>query len=333
MEDFVAREDLLPRERVLALSARSDAKGLARLATHVALLAATGALVWWAGESWWLLPAMAVHGIVVAFVFCGHHELIHRTVFRRHRPNDALAFVTGFLVFYPAFYLRQFHYAHHRYTQDPERDPELVTPPPTTPGAYLWWAVGVPYWWRRFGTSFVHAFTGRAKQPFIRDSEVAACVAEARWMWAGYILVIALSVYFESWVAAKYWFGAILLGQPWLRLYLMAEHTGCAAGDDMIANARTTLTNPLVRLLAWNMPYHTEHHVFPSVPFHSLPALHAAIKPHLAVVAPGYVSVHRALWRAVARRPRPRHGVRSWLRRSRNPTTSGAPSSRPSSSR
>ncbi len=25
----------------------------------------------------------------------------------------------------------------------------------------------------------------RPKQPFVRDSEVAGCVAEARWMWAG----------------------------------------------------------------------------------------------------------------------------------------------------
>lgn len=32
--------------------------------------------------------------------------------------------------------------------------------------------------------------------------------------------------------------------------------------------ARATLTLSLVRLFAWNMPYHAEHHTYPAVPFH-----------------------------------------------------------------
>ena len=46
------------------------------------------------------------------------------------------------------------------------------------------------------------------------------------------------------------------LGQPALRLYLLAEHTGCPAVPDMLANSRTVLTNAVVRWLAWNMPFH-----------------------------------------------------------------------------
>lgn len=298
MEDFITSDDPLERATIAELSRRSDAKGLAHLARHGALLAVTGTLVWLTLGVWWLMvPAMTVHGIVVAFVFCGHHEMIHRTAFRSRRLNDWIAFVTGFLVFYPAYYFRLFHYAHHRFTQDPERDPELVVPAPTTPGSYVWWSIGIPYWHRRFGTSFVHAFTGRAKEPFVRNREVAACVAEARWMWAGYTVIAVASVVFGSWAALVYWFGPILLGQPWLRLYLMAEHNGCDHGASMIANTRTTLTNPLIRLIAWNMPYHTEHHVYPSVPFHALPALHAEMKPFVGIVGPGYIAVHRGLWR------------------------------------
>ncbi len=298
MDDFIAPNDPLDRARVRELSKRSDAKGFARLAAHMAILAATGTLVWLAHGVWWLmLPAMTVHGIAIAFVFTGHHELIHRTAFKSRRLNDWIALGTGFMVFYPAYYYRLFHFTHHRFTQDPERDPELGYPPPTAPWAYLWWTIGIPYWQRRFGTSFIHAFTGRAKQPFVRDSEVADCVTEARWMWAGYIAIAAASIVFGSWAALTYWLGPILLGQPFLRLYLMAEHTGCANGPDMIANTRTTLTNPLIRLIAWNMPYHTEHHVYPSVPFHALPALHVEMKPYIQVLGPGYIGVHRGLMR------------------------------------
>ena len=28
------------------------------------------------------------------------------------------------------------------------------------------------------------------------------------------------------------------------------------------------MTNPAVRLLMWNMPFHAEHHLYPFIPFH-----------------------------------------------------------------
>ena len=33
--------------------------------------------------------------------------------------------------------------------------------------------------------------------------------------------------------------------------------------------------NPIFRFLYWNMNYHVEHHLFPLIPYHALPALHA----------------------------------------------------------
>jgi len=32
------------------------------------------------------------------------------------------------------------------------------------------------------------------------------------------------------------------------------------------------------RFLYWNMNYHVEHHMFPTVPYHALPRLHEAVK-------------------------------------------------------
>jgi len=49
----------------------------------------------------------------------------------------------------------------------------------------------------------------------------------------------------------------------------------------------------------WNMPYHTEHHLFPSIPFHQLPALHEKIRARLAHVAPGYLTTNRAIFRSL----------------------------------
>ena len=88
-----------------------------------------------------------------------------------------------------------------------------------------------------------------------------------------------------------------LLGQPFLRLFLIAEHTGCAFDEDMLANTRTTYTNAAVRLLTWRMSYHAEHHSFPSVPFHALPKVDALLGARARVTSPGYLAVHRALLR------------------------------------
>jgi fatty acid desaturase len=61
----------------------------------------------------------------------------------------------------------------------------------------------------------------------------------------------------------------------------------------MLLNTRTTLTTRLVRFLAWNMPYHAEHHMMPNVPFHRLPRLHARLQARLGTVADGYVAFTR----------------------------------------
>jgi fatty acid desaturase len=55
-----------------------------------------------------------------------------------------------------------------------------------------------------------------------------------------------------------------------------------------------------VRLLMWNMPFHAAHHLFPSVPFHRLPALHELIGARFAHVGSGYVAVNREVWRSIA---------------------------------
>jgi fatty acid desaturase len=80
---------------------------------------------------------------------------------------------------------------------------------------------------------------------------------------------------------------------PWVRpfsAYLLAEHTGCPTTRDCLTNTRTTLTLSPVRLFAWNMPYHAEHHAYPAVPFHALPRLHERVRDRLANVEPGYLA-------------------------------------------
>ena len=104
------------------------------------------------------------------------------------------------------------------------------------------------------------------------------------------------------------WIAPWILGQAFLRPYLLAEHTGCGATRDCLENTRTTLSVTLVRLFAWNMPYHAEHHAYPAIPFHALPRLHAILRCRIEHVEPGYVAATVTVNRYLFRQPAPASG-------------------------
>ena len=171
-------------------------------------------------------------------------------------------------------------------------------------GRYLLRVTGLPYWRERGTTLLRHAFTGRVAQPFVTARQSPAVVREARLLLLCYAGIAAASVALESWAALLYWVGPALLGQPALRLYLLAEHTGCPFVPDMLRNTRTTRSNRLVRGLAWNMPYHAEHHAYPALPFHALPAAHTLLAPRIETQAPSYWAAHRDILAYIQNQPR-----------------------------
>ncbi len=295
MDEAFADPSTIDKKALKRLSARSDGKGLVQLGLHLLALGATATLLGLAWGGPWTLPALLAHGIVLIFLFAPLHECIHRTAFKTRVLNDILAWVCGALIVLPPAYFRAFHFAHHRFTQDTERDPELQRVMPSSWPSYLWVVSGLPYWRERITTSLTHALTGRVDAPFVPRQQAAGIVLEARILWLVYGAVAALSVASGSLVAVIYWILPALAGQPFLRMYLLAEHGGCPHVPDMLRNSRTTHSNAAVRALAWNMPYHTAHHAFPAVPFHALPAAHAVIKNSVAVRSDSYIGYQREL--------------------------------------
>ena len=288
----------LPDRELSVLVERSDRKGLARLALHVLAIAMAGSIYAIAFETAWMLPAAWLYGTALVFLFAPLHETVHYTAFRSRWINRAVSAVCGWILALPARYFRAFHLEHHRYTQDPERDPELGTAPPDTWREYLWRVSGGEYWTSQARTTIVHA-AGKVAEPYIAPSERPVVVREARLHLASYAALAAISVALGTSALLWLWVVPVVLGQPMLRLYLLAEHTGCPLVPNMLENSRTVHTNAVVRLLAWNMPYHAEHHAYAAIPFHALPRAHAALAPHIRVQARGYANVHRELIRGL----------------------------------
>lgn len=288
---------LEPRE-IARLKERSDAAGLARLGAHAALLAATGTAIAISAGGAWLVPALLCHGVVQVALFAPLHECTHRTAFRSRRLNDWGARVLGAIHVLPAGFFRHFHLAHHRFTQDPARDPELAGPKPQSRAAYLVHASGLPYWRDRVAELVRHA-CGRVDETFVAERGRAHVTREARIHLALYAGVAALSLGLGWSGPLLLWLLPALLGQPFLRLYLLAEHGLCPQDGGPLATTRSVATRAPLRLLMWNMPYHAEHHAYPNVPSQALPALHARLAGRLEVAAPGYAAFHREYLRAI----------------------------------
>ena len=260
---------LIGKAELKALSERSDAAGLRQLAIHVAVIAITGYLVFATLGTLWLLPAMFAHGIALIFLFAPLHEAIHRTAFQSRWLNDAFGFVAGLLLLLPREYFRAFHFAHHRFTQDAANDPELATPKPSTMGGLIWHVTGIPMWIALLRGLLARA-SGRLAEPFYATDRVRqSVVTESRLAIAIYLALLIGSVATGSTLLLWFWIVPVLLGQPMLRLYLLAEHAGCSRNPDMLENTRTTYTNALMRVLVWNGSFHAEHHAWPSIPFHA----------------------------------------------------------------
>ncbi len=279
----------IPADVAATLNTRQNRAGLFHLAGHMAMICVTGIWIGLKAPLWPLV--LPVHGILLTFLFTLEHETTHQTPFASAKLCDWVGRLCGVVLLLPFEWFRYFHLAHHRHTNDPEKDPELLSGgKPDTWRAYLLNVSGFGYWTKLPRQLWVNA-TGQACAPYIPDRAKPRLQREARVMLGLYALA-ALSLLVTPllfWI----WVLPMLLGQPFLRLYLLAEHSRCAFVANMLENTRTTYTNRFLRFIAWNMPFHAEHHAAPQVPFHQLPALNAHLRDVLAQTADGYAAYTR----------------------------------------
>ncbi|MEM8741292.1 MAG: fatty acid desaturase [Pseudomonadota bacterium] len=299
--DQAMADGAITRRELKALMRRSDRPGLIHLALWLALILATGSLVW-AAPGWWVIPAMFLHGVVMVHNFALTHECSHYTAFRTRWLNTLIGHIAGFLVVVPLKFFRYEHCDHHTFTNQHGKDPELIDLP-ISPGRYALYLSALPYWWYQYGGVTRRAL-GRLtaeERRFIPKVELSAVIWESRIYLAGYLTVLALVL--AGWTAPLfYWWLPLLLGEPVMRFIRMTEHVGRPQVADLEVNTRTNVVSAPWRFLAWNMNYHAEHHYAASVPFHALHTLHERLRGHLHVEPGGYFAAHREILDAMRAR-------------------------------
>ena len=279
------------------LNTRSTLKGSIQLASHFLILGISG-YVWGTnfGQNWAIaLIALVIYGFGMAVMFAPLHECSHRTAFGSNALNDAVCWVAGVLSLYNSAFFRRYHKWHHRYAQDPDRDPELSDPVPQTFKDYAIAVSGLPWWWGKLTTHTRVALGQLDSYPFIAEDARAEVIRSTRLQLAVYAIALSVSIAAHHPWIVQYWLLPLFVGQPIVRFLLLAEHTGCSYDRNPFTNTRSTITLFPLQFLFWNMPFHAEHHLYPSIPFHQLPQAHQLLKQHLAHVGSGYVKVNRGI--------------------------------------
>jgi fatty acid desaturase len=275
----------IERSQLRALQNRTNYRGLIRVAIYLLLLALFARLAVAGLGIGWTVLFFILYGSVYTYSDSIEHETHHRTAFRNIYLNAVVHWIAGVLTFKEAIRDRWVHARHHTYTQYRGVDFEFMfNRPPNIFLGMLNVLFGVVATVRFLGYTARDAIYPLA--PMSKPTRTCVPVTEYRKAsWSArakltcYLGVIGLAIGLHVWWPILFLFGARMVS-AYHGAVSVVHHSGLAEDvPDWRLNTRSVLVNPITRLLHWNMNFHLEHHMFPTVPFHSLPRLHNLIGP------------------------------------------------------
>jgi fatty acid desaturase len=298
----------IPRKRMKALMRRSDWPALRDTLLWFALLGLFGFGGAWFWGGWACVPFFLCYGVLYGSVSDSRwHESGHATAFRTPWLNDALYQIASFMNMKEPTLWRWSHARHHTDTIIVGRDREILAMRPPDALRLVVNVLGIREAFD-VGLSVVRHAAGRLtaeEVTFIPAGERHRVFREARAWVALYLAVIGLAVWLGSWLPLLYVGLPSLYGRWLAHFFAFTQHAGLAENVlDHRLNSRTVYMNPVLRFLYWNMNYHIEHHMFPMVPYHALPALHAELREDLPVPCSSTIAAYREILPALLRQMR-----------------------------
>lgn len=308
----------VPRKEMKEMMRRKDGPAIRDTILWFAILGVSGALGGYFWGTWWAVPCFLVYGIIYGGSSDSRwHECGHGTAFRTDWMNRVLYNIACFMVLREPTVWRWSHTRHHTDTIIVGRDPEIASPRPPPVWALLLNVFTLINAWILAKKLVAHA-SGRLlpdEALYVPEMERQKVYRTARIWLAIYAAVVVTCVATGSFLPAMYIGLPSLYGAPVVLFFGLTQHAGLA--EDVLdhrLNSRTVYMNPVFRFLYWNMNYHVEHHMFPMVPYHALPKLHAAVKADCPEPYPSTWAAYREIFGALGRQLRePGYFVRRQL--------------------
>ena len=281
----------MDRKTIKALCKRSDRPGLVFLAKWITCLLASAYLVYLSFDGPWLWPAMFVYGTVISLpAYAMSHESAHGTAFRSRWLNELIFWITSLIYMEEPLHRRYTHTNHHTYTWHVGKDSQMPFDTPVTLRVWLFEMSGLSLTWFHLVT-LLRLVSGRYSEIMKRvipNDEFVRIRCNA-FIFLGIYTAIAIAIAAGAdWL---WWYLVIpvFLGQVSTVAFGLIQHVEMAENASSILDStRSFRTNRLVSFLYLNMENHVEHHLYPQVPFYSLPGLHEAIRDQLPKPDPGF---------------------------------------------
>jgi fatty acid desaturase len=292
----------VPRKDMKALMQRSDAPAIRDtviLYGCMIVFAGVGIALW---PSLWSAPFWLAYGVLYGSASDSRwHECGHGTAFKTPWMNNAVYQIASFMIMRNAATWRWSHARHHTDTVIVGRDPEIAVMRPPERAKVILNFFGAIDVIRFFPNLIRNAISG----PTVEERSF---VPQSEWGKVQRVAIIHTAIY-ASTLALAVWMQSVLpfmvIGLPriygaWHHVMTgLLQHGGLADNvTDHRLNSRTVLMNPVSRFIYWNMNYHVEHHMFPMVPYHRLPDLHARIRHDLPAPTPSIAAGFAEMWPA-----------------------------------
>ena len=130
----------------------------------------------------------------------------------------------------------------------------------------------------------------------IPENEIPKCRFYARFHILVWILIIAFSLYVNSWLPTLYLLLPFVYGTTLRNIFDFIQHAGLANDvKDHRLCVRTVKLNPFFSFLYWHMEYHLEHHMFPMVPSYNLKKLHNVIQDQMPKPKNGLLDAYKEI--------------------------------------
>ena len=278
------------------LMQRSDGRAIRDTIIWVLSFFVFGGLAIHFYPGWWSVPFFIAYGVLYGSSTDSRwHECGHGTAFKTIWMNDVVYQAACFMIMREPTVWRWSHTRHHTDTIIVGRDPEIAIMRPTVVLKVIGSFFAIPQTWSAIKKMALHA-SGRLdaeEAAYIPPMEQGKVFNIARLWLLLHLAVIALALYLGSWLPVLLVGPLPTMYGAWMHVLTgITQHAGLAENVlDHRLNSRTVYMNPIIRFVYWNMNYHVEHHMYPMVPYHALPALHEAVK---ADTPPPY----RSIWAA-----------------------------------
>lgn len=281
----------IDRKLLTELLERSNYEGWRHIIIYFLTLLCLGYFCYVFWLTWYFLPIYLIYCTWWGGADAIWHECGHRTAFKSRKLNDFFYHIGSFMNSFEAVRFKWSHSLHHNYTgsidpHDFEVDGSIFWKPKKLLNFFIIFIPGIGLLNLNKSIQkeiFQHALGIKTKvmKECIPDHKKQSCIFVSRvyvFLWISitiFSMVINSALPIFLFLIPKF-FATLNI------IWGLTQHIGLQDKvKDHRLSTRSIRLNPILSFIYWNMEYHIEHHMFPSVPSYNLPKLHEAIKHQL----------------------------------------------------